>query len=131
MKKIGFVLLLGVVLMSFMAAANSESESTHVKEQRELLKDYFLCKCLTVGFEEVQIDKYDCSPAVYFDIARYDPGAFHEVAAYAKEFVASIEPSPIEDLGHRKAIIIHCIDKYKTKEVDDFIKSMDRYMLND
>jgi len=97
---------------------------------RELLKDYFLCVCITEGFKDKQIGKDDISQAVYFDILRYSPEAFQEVKDYAKKFVETIEPSPIEDLGNKKAIILSCIKKYRSKELDKFIKSMDKYMLS-
>lgn len=98
---------------------------------QELLKEYFLCVCITEGFKDKQIDKDDISQAVYFDILRYSPEAFQEVKDYAKKFVETIEPSPIEDLGYKKAIILSCIEKYKSKELEKFIKSMDKYMLSD
>jgi len=98
---------------------------------RELLKEYFLCVCITEGFKDKQIDEDDISQAGYFDILRYDLEAFHEVKDYAKKFVETIEPSPIEDLGNKKAIISSCIDKYKSKELDKFVKSMDKYLLKD
>lgn len=96
--------------------------------KRELLKEYFLCVCITEGFRNLQIDEFDISQAVYFDITGYAPEAFQEVKEYAKKFVDTIEPSIIEDLGHKKAIILQCIEKYKSKEVDKFIKSLDKYM---
>jgi hypothetical protein len=98
---------------------------------RELLKEYFLCVCIMEGFKDKQIDKDDISQGVYFDILRYSPEAFQEVKDYAKKFVETIEPSPIEDLGNKKAIVLSCIEKYKSKELDKFIKSLDKYLLND
>jgi hypothetical protein len=97
---------------------------------RELLKEYFLCVCITEGFQDKQIAENDISQAVYFDILQYDPKAFEEVKDYAKKFVETIEPSPIVDLGNKKAVVLSCIEKYKSKELDKFIKSMDKYMLN-
>ena len=97
--------------------------------QRELLKEYFFCVCITEGFNNKQVAAQDISQAIYFDIMRYRPDAFQEVNDYAKRFVETIEPSPIEDLGNKKAIILNCIEKYKSKEVDKFIKSMDKYLV--
>ncbi|MDR0895733.1 MAG: hypothetical protein LBN06_10620, partial [Prevotellaceae bacterium] len=97
--------------------------------QRELLREYFLCVSITEGFKEKHIEDMDISQSVYFDIGSYAPEAYQEVKAYAKEFVASIEPSLIDDLDHKKAIIMDCIEKYNSKELKKFIKSMDKYLL--
>lgn len=97
--------------------------------QRELLKDYFLCICITEGFGNKKIDENDISQSVYFDILRYNPEALQKVKDYAKSFIETIAPSPIEDLGNRKAIIASCIEKYKSKDLDNFIKQLDRYLL--
>lgn len=90
-----------------------------------------MCVCITEGFKDKQIAENDISQGVYFDILRYSPEAFQEAKDYAKKFVETIEPSPIEDLGNKKAIILSCIEKYKSKELDKFIKSMDKYLLSD
>lgn len=97
--------------------------------QRELLKVYFLCICITEGFGDKKIDENDISQSVYFDILRYNPEALQKVKDYAKSFIETIAPSPIEDLGNRKAIIASCIEKYKSKDLDNFIKQLDRYLL--
>jgi len=41
--------------------------------QREQLKDYFLCVCITEGFKDKNINEDDISQSVYFDILRYNP----------------------------------------------------------
>jgi hypothetical protein len=98
---------------------------------RELLKEYFICVCITEGFKDKRIDEDDMSQSIYFDILPYSPEAFQEVKDYAKKNIKTIDSSTIEDLGNKKAIISSCIDKYKSKELDRFIKSMDKYMLSD
>lgn len=95
---------------------------------RELLKEYFLCECIREGFKDKDIQ--DISSAMYFDIVKYDIEAFHEVSEYARKYVISIDTSIIKDLGNNKPIILNCIGKYKSKDLDKFIKSMDKYMLN-
>jgi len=115
------------VIFAELSTTDLEKAKSHV--WRELLKEYFLCKCILEGFKDKELQ--DISPAGYFDIVRYDPEAFHEVTDYARKFVETIEPSPIEDLGNNKAIILDCISKYKSKELDKFIKTLDKYMLKD
>ena len=117
------------VLSLFSCLGQQTDDKT--KEQRELLKEYFLCECITEGFDDKNIQADDISQSVLFDILNYSPDAIQEVKEYAKSFVQTIDPSPIEDLGNRKAIILNSIEKYKSQELDDFIKSLDRYLLND
>jgi len=117
------------VIFRELSATDLEKATPYV--WRELLKEYFLCECITEGFKDKQINEDDISQSVYFDILRYTPEAFEEVKNYARKFVETIEPSPIEDLGNNKAIILNCIGKYKSKDLDEFIKSMDKYLLND
>ncbi len=117
------------VLSLFSCLGQQTDDKT--KEQRESLKEYFLCECITEGFDDKNIQEDDISQSVLFDILNYSPDAIQEVKEYAKSFVQTIDPSPIEDLGNRKAIILNSIEKYKSQELDDFIKSLDRYLLND
>ena len=117
------------VLSLFSCLGQQTDDKT--KEQRELLKEYFLCECITEGFDDKNIQEDDISQSVLFDILNYSPDAIQEVKEYAKSFVQTLDPSPIEDLGNRKAIILNSIEKYKSQELDDFIKSLDRYLLND
>lgn len=131
MKRIYFILTLSILSLTSCFGQYKAMESKKVAEQREMLKDYFLCVCITDGFKEKQINEIDISQAVYFDILRYSPEAFKEVKDYTKKFVETIEPSPIVDLGNRRAIILICINKYKSKDLEKFIKSMDQYLLSD
>ena len=96
---------------------------------RELLKEYFLCVSITEGFKEKNIVEEDISETVYFDVLPYSPEAFQEVREFAKKFVETIEPSPVVDLKNKSAVISSCINKYKSKELDKFIKSLDIYLL--
>lgn len=132
-KKLRLILLSGFVFFGCCAAAcgMKPKPESYVRTQRELLKDYFLCVCIGEGFRDLRISEQDVSQAVYFDTGRYAPEAFREVSAYAKKFVERIEPVVVEDLGRKKAVILNCIDKYKSEEIDRFIESMDRYMLGD
>lgn len=109
---------------------SKESKLKQQSVQRELLKEYFLCACITEGFKDKRIEENDISQAVYFDILRYSPDAFQEVKGYVKRFIDTIRPSPIKDLGSKKAIILNCIEKYKDKSLNKFIMSMDKYMLD-
>lgn len=143
MKRLYFILVLSILFVTNCSIKITnqpvrfgELHTTDLEEAkpyvwRELLKEYFLCACITQGFKDKQIGEDDISKAGYVDILRYSPEAFQEVENYAIRFIETIEPSPIEDLGNKKAIISKCIEKYKSKELDTFIKSMDKYLLNE
>jgi hypothetical protein len=139
MKKLYVILILSFLLLTNCFTAKSpvrlgELHGTDLEKAkpdvyRELLKEYFLCACITEGLKDKQIEELDISQAVYFNVLRYSPEAFLEVKDFAKKFVETIPPSPIEDLGNKKAIILNCIDTYKSNKLDTFIKSMDKYFI--
>ena len=108
----------------------TDLEKAKPRVWRELLKENFLYECIVEGFKDKNLVEDDMSGAMYFDILPYSPEAFLEINAYAKRFVETIEPSPITDYGMRKPIISACIDRYKSKELDKFIKSLDKYLLD-
>ena len=108
-------------------ARNLEKAKPYV--WRELLKEYFLYTCIMEGFKDKNLVEDDISGTVYFDILPYSPEAFQEIKVYAKDFIETIEPSPIRDYGNRRPVISTCIDKYKSKELDKFIKSLDKYLM--
>ena len=130
MRNLIAITLISILFLSSCLGQQSVDSNITIN-QRELLKDYFLCVCITEGFKDKNINEDDISQSVYFDILRYDPEALQKVKEYANSFVATIDPSPIEDLGTRKAIIANCIEKYKSKDLDNFIKQLDHYLLND
>ena len=138
MKSKGEMILVHIVvsfvIILFMNCSEQQNKIESIGRptiQRELLKEYFLCVCITEAFKDRQISELDISQGMYFDILRYAPETFQEIQAYARKFIKAIEPSPIVDLGNKRAIISSCIEKYKSKEIDEFIKSMNKYMLND
>lgn len=131
MKRLFFVL---VIIVSSFATCFGQLKAEDLnksKVQRELLKEYCVCICITEGFKDRQIENDDISQSVYSDILRYSPEALQEVRNYAKKYVEAIKPSPIEDLGKKKAIILSCLEQLKSKELSKFIKSLDKYLLHE
>lgn len=96
--------------------------------QRQLLKEYFLCECFRECYKDSHNIQKDLSPSVYFDIMSYELEAFRKVDEYARKTVASIGPSPMVDLNNSKCYFIILMDFYKSKELDRFIKQMDKYL---
>jgi hypothetical protein len=118
------------ILASVIFTCTLQAQPKAVRENREMLKDYFLYSCIIHGFENLDMKKKDHSGAVYTDLLRYDLKALHKTDSLAKAFVNSIQSSPYEQ-RNSKGIIILSIDEYKSKRIDNFIKSMDIYMLKD
>jgi len=130
MKNLIAIIIISILSLNSCLGQQSADDNMTIS-QRELLKDYFLCVCITEGFADKNIYEDDISQSVYFDILKYDPEALQKVKDYAKSYIKTIDPSPIEDLGNGKAIILNCIEQYKSKDLDVFIKQLDRYLLND
>jgi hypothetical protein len=129
MKRISIVVAFSIITLTNCCGQYTAENIKTTSGQRELLKEYFLCVCITEGFKDKQIAENDISQAVYFDILQYSPEAFQAVKDYAKKFIETLVPSPIEDLGNKSAIILSFIEKYKSKELDKLIKSMDKYLI--
>ncbi len=115
-------------LLAFYCTAKGQSKFT--RQNRAMLKDFFLYSCIKYGFEDTDIKKKDHSGAVYIDLLRYNLEAIHKTDSLAKAFIASIEPTPYEN-RNTKGIIIMSIEKYKSKKIDKFITSMDVYMMKE
>lgn len=131
MKKVYFVFVLSI---SSLISCFGQLSTTDLKKrsiQRELLKEYYLCVCITEGLKDKHIAEDDISQSVYLDYLDYSPEALKEVKDSAKQFVETIIPSPIMDLNNKRAVIMRCIEKYRSKETNKFIKSLDKYMLKD
>lgn len=103
---------------------------TEIETNRELLRDYFLYKCISTGYNELEISEYDHSAAVYMDLLRYELIAKQRIDSVAIGFVNTIPISPLENRNTR-GIIILSIEKYKSDEIKTFIRSLDKYMLKD
>ncbi|MFZ4400624.1 MAG: hypothetical protein ACOYO1_11360 [Bacteroidales bacterium] len=121
------VIVICSIFILFIYTANGQRSSS-IKKNRDMLKEYFLYSCIRYGFESKNISDIDHSGAVYIDLLRYDLKAINITDSLAKNFINSIESSNYE--GHNtKGIIILSIEKYKSNELDKFIKSMDKYMI--
>ncbi len=124
-----FVFGLFVISLTSCRVQNTSLVLQKTTVQRSLLKEYFLCVCITEGFKDEQITDKDISQAIYFDILQYSPEAIQIVRDSAVQFVGTIRPSPIIDLNNKRAIIMMSIEKYKSKELDRLVKSLDKYYI--
>lgn len=119
-----FFLLFTFSLFSCISSQKEEQQEYNKKEQqKEFLKDYFLFSCLYKAKPDMEID---ISAAVYFDLSNYSIDAFKQIDDYAKQFVDSIPESPNVDLNNGRAVLMHSLEKYKSKELDLFIENLDK-----
>lgn len=126
-----FIFGLFVISLTSCRVQNTSLVLQKTTVQRSLLKEYFLCVCITEGFKDEQITDKDISQAIYFDILQYSPEAIQIVRDSAVQFVGTIRPSPIIDLNNKRAIIMMSIEKYKSKELDRLVKSLDKFLIRD
>ena len=119
-----------IIIASLAFHCTAKGQSKFTRQNREMLKDFFLYSCIRYGFPEIDMQKKDHSAAVYIDLLRYNLEAIHKTDSVAKAFIASIEPTPYENRG-TKGIIIMSIEAYKSKKIDKFITSMDVYMMKE
>lgn len=115
------------ILIILLCSCSLKGQS--VIKKREQLKEYFLCCCIFHGFESIGIAELDNSKSIYFDILQYELPAMQKVDSLAKSFVDSIEISEYEN-RKRRGIIILSIEEYKSQKLDDFIRKLDKYMLD-
>lgn len=99
-----------------------------LKSGRELLKQIFLYKCMKYicGGD---VPWPDVSMGVYIDIIPYSVEVLQLIDEYAKSFVDKIEPVMIEDYNGEKALFLNCMSAYNGKELDDFIRTLDSYLV--
>ncbi|WP_040561868.1 hypothetical protein [Hoylesella buccalis] len=85
---------------------------------------------MNYGFKTTDLVRIDRSTTVYFDVLNYTLPALQKVDSLAKSFISTIEISSYENKDF-KNIIMLSIEEYRSKNVDQFIKSMDVYMIKE
>lgn len=128
MKKVAYFILLSGLLTIFSISCLGQPDS--IDKKRALLKDYFFYCCLKQGFNDIDIAKYDHSGVVYIELLPYSYEAYAKVDSLAKVFIDSIEYSDKEGRNTR-GIIILCLEKYKSQQLDDYIKTMDEFIIHE
>lgn len=118
-----FLLFIASLFSCTVTKMEEPQEYNSKEQQKEFLKDYFLFSCLYKAKPDMEID---ISAAVYFDLSNYSIDVFKQIDDYAKQFVDSIPESPNIDLNNGRAVLMHSLEKYKSKELDLFIENLDK-----
>lgn len=123
MKQILLLLLLSVF------SCTTSKDDVERNKNREMLKELFLYECISHGYPEIEFSKFDSSSATYINISHYAPDAYLKIDSLAKNFVSKMEwKDTYYEETETKGIFILSIEYLKTKEFNDFIKSLDKYM---
>lgn len=117
-----------IVLFGLFSLLSSCSNAQE-RNNRELLRQYFLCSCLSHAYDSIGVNDIDHSKSTYFDILRYELPAMQKIDSMAIVFVNGIELSNYEN-RNRAGYMILCIEEYESKRMNQFIMSMDKYMLS-
>lgn len=124
MKK-GTLLL---ILLWITLSCTSSRDNSKYENERDMIKELFLYKCISYGYPEMKLSQYDNSAAVYLELSHYAPEAYLKIDSLAKDFVSNIgyEDTYYEN-EKTKSLFLQSMEYFKSSELDDFIESLDTY----
>lgn len=128
MKKYILYLILIIAIFLFCFFSN---DNRRKKQNHQYMKEYFLTCYITHSLGVKNVTNLDSSHSLYNDLTCYTPIAYLKVDSLAYKLVNELEPSNIEGDTIRKAIFFNAIEYYHSKELDTFIKSLDKYLCED
>lgn len=95
-------------------------ESTVIKNQ-QMLKDYFLCSCIGHGFKADSLLYKDHTLSVYTEMLDYTFEDLQKIKKLAQITADGIYQS---DLTNKRGILGGCIEYYRSKMLDNTVKSL-------
>lgn len=111
---------------------NSSEEKSLVDtviHQRQLMKDYALCRCILNAYSGDDSLRADISTSFYNELLLYAYSAQLQIDSIAKNFANSILPSKYPDYQNKRAVIYFCTEFYKSRELDSVIRTMDSLIM--
>ncbi len=126
-------LLILLIATSFVACHKKEAQQSVatqrdsvLNEQRDLLKEYALCKCLYYANNKDSVVANDISISIYREISDYgDKSVYDLTDSASKKAANAILPTQIADYDGKKPILMRCLEFYKSKSLDSLVKSFD------
>lgn len=100
------------------AEALSTTNDSTLLGKRQMLKDFFLCKCIDKGLSASNVLKYDHSTSVLMELAEYRPEVLSSVDSLASAVVARI---PVSNLKGKRGVLLGCIEYYNGKNLQTFV----------
>lgn len=103
------------------AVTKTSSEDSVTLQNKAVIKNYILCKCLERGFKDDSLFLKDHSSSVYSEqlIATYEDR--QKLDLFVKKTIDNI---PLSDYTQRKGIIYECIEAYNSQGLDSLAKSI-------
>jgi hypothetical protein len=102
----------------------SGKDSNFIK-QRELLKGYALCSCVSEAFKNDSAIHNDLSLSWYLELLLYPQNALLKIDSFAKACGSSILPSAYPDYKGRRAVLFLCTEFSKSEALDSLVRSLD------
>ncbi len=83
----------------------------------EALKDYAFCRCLILGFKSDSLQLSDASIGVIYELSDYSISLADSkrLDSFVKSSIENLAPLQPADYEGKKAIILTCIELYKSK----------------
>jgi len=107
-----------VVFCACTSVRNGGVRNTYTNTSKAL-KDYAFCRCLMYGFEKDSLQLTDASIGVLYELSDYSitPAESKKLDSVAKSVISTLEPLQPADYGGKKAIILKCIEFYKSRNL--------------
>ena len=122
---------LSILLMFFYSVSciSLRKNTNTIIENRELLKQYALCKCLIYSFPNDSLIRSDLSMSIYRDISNYSFIVYDEIDSITKQKVINFPPPIINDYLGKKLSLMLCINGYyKSYYLDSLVKKYDTFI---
>lgn len=113
-----------LIMLIFTMSSCSVKKNVIDANQKQNVKDFFICKCLQYGLgEEInnEIVKIDISMGMLFEIGNV--GLYYEkIDSLAKIEIENLKPFEISDYGDKKPIISKCLELSRSEKLNSILK---------
>ena len=117
-----------LILLCVTLSCTSYRDNIKYDNNRDMIKELFLYKCISYGYPDMKFSQYDNSAAVYFELSHYAPEAYLKIDSLAKDFVSNIgyEDTYYEN-EKTKSLFLQSMEYFKSSKLENFIESLDIY----
>ncbi|WP_294592063.1 hypothetical protein [uncultured Bacteroides sp.] len=117
-----------LILLCITLSCTSFRDNIKYDNNRDMIKELFLYKCISYGYPDMKLSQYDNSAAVYLELSHYAPEAYLKIDSLAKYFVSNIgyEDTYYEN-KKTKSLFLQSMEYFKSSKLEDFIESLDIY----
>ena len=93
---------------------------------RKLLKKMGLCRCVYY-YSNSDVWRQDASISLLTEIGDYSAQGYYYMDSIARIFVKSM---PYSELTNNKGMLLHCVEFYNSKKLDELVIYADKYLPN-